>query len=104
MFFQTIVQKEDGVPRAVIAIQTFAHFLGFNPHCHVLCTDGGYYGKGTFRVAPWFISKELEKLFRYKAFKMLVSRKKTTEDLIDMMMGWRHSGFNVYCGPKNPTR
>jgi hypothetical protein len=53
-----------------------------------------------FRVAPWFIQKDLEKLFRYKVFKMLLSRKKITEDLIDMMMGWRHSGFNVCCGPR----
>ena len=85
---------------AVIAIQTFGDFLGFNPHCHVLCTDGGFYGKGMFRVSSWFIQKDLEKLFRYKVFKMLLSRKKITEDLIDMMMGWRHSGFNVYCGPR----
>ena len=25
---------------------------------------------------------------------------KITEDLVDMMIGWRHSGFNVYCGPR----
>jgi hypothetical protein len=27
-------------------------------------------------------------------------KEKATEDLVDMMMGWRHSGFNVYCGPR----
>jgi len=75
-FFQTIVPEEDAVPGAVIAIQTFGDFLGFNPHCHALCTDGGFYGKGMFRVAPWFIPKDLEKLFRYKVFKMLLSKKK----------------------------
>jgi hypothetical protein len=53
-----------------------------------------------FRVAPWFIPRELEKLFRHKVFKMLFSAKKTTEDLVDVMMGWRHFGFNVYCGPR----
>jgi hypothetical protein len=100
VFFQTIVPEEDAVSGAVIAIQTFGDFLGFNPHCHVLCTDGGFYGQGMFRVAPWFIPKDLEKVFRYKVFKMLLSRKKITEDLVDMMMGWRHSGFNVYCGPR----
>jgi hypothetical protein len=100
VFFRAIVPEEDAIPGAVIAIQTFGDFLGFNPHCHALCTDGGFYGKGMFRVAPWFIPKDLEKLFRYKVFKMLLSRKKITEDLIDMMMGWRHSGFNVYCGPR----
>ena len=31
---------------------------------------------------------------------MLLSRKKITKDLIDMMMGWRLSGFNVYSGPR----
>ncbi|MBW1738467.1 MAG: transposase [Deltaproteobacteria bacterium] len=36
-----------------IAIQTFGDCLGSNPHCHVLCTDGGFYGKGMLRVAPW---------------------------------------------------
>jgi len=51
-------------------------------------------------VAPIFDNKNLEKLFQYKVFKMLLSRKKITEDLIDMMMGWRHSGFNVHCGPR----
>ncbi|MFH1082657.1 MAG: hypothetical protein V1751_04625 [Pseudomonadota bacterium] len=47
-----------------------------------------------------FIPKDLGKLFRYKVFKMLVSRKKITEDLVDMMKGWRHSGFNVFCSPR----
>jgi hypothetical protein len=31
---------------------------------------------------------------------MLLFRKKITEEPIDMMMGWRHSGFNVYFGPR----
>ena len=99
-FFKTIIPEEDALPGAVIAIQTFGDFLGFNPHCHVLCTDGGFYGKGMFRVAPWLIPKDLERLFQYKVFKMLLTRKKITEDLIDMTMSWRHSGFNVYSGPR----
>jgi hypothetical protein len=100
VFFTTIVPEEDAVPGAAIAIQTFGDFLGFHSHCHVLCTNGGFYGKGMFRVAPWFIPKDLEKLSRYKVFKMVLSRKEITEDLMDMMIGWRHSGFIVYCGPR----
>ncbi|MFZ3115927.1 MAG: hypothetical protein WA133_02490 [Syntrophales bacterium] len=26
----------DPIPGAVIAVQTFGDFLGFNPHCHIL--------------------------------------------------------------------
>jgi hypothetical protein len=45
--------------------------------------DGAFYGKGMFRVALRFILKDLEKLFQHKVFKMLLSRKKITEDLIE---------------------
>jgi len=31
---------------------------------------------------------------------MLLSKGKITEELIDMLMTWRHSGFNVFCGPR----
>ena len=41
--------EEDAVPGAVIAIQSFGDFLGFNPHLHILCTDGCFYGNGMFR-------------------------------------------------------
>ncbi|MDI9569908.1 MAG: transposase [Pseudomonadota bacterium] len=31
-------------------MQTFGDFLGFNPHCHILVTDGCFYGtRGMFR-------------------------------------------------------
>lgn len=53
-----------------------------------------------FRVAPRFTSKTLEEIFRHKVFKMLLSKGKITEDLVDMLMKWLHSGFNVFCGPR----
>ena len=31
---------------------------------------------------------------------MLRSEGKITEDLIAMLIGWRHSGFNVFCGTR----
>ena len=70
------------------------------PHLPVLSTDGCFYGEGMFRVAPRFETKPLEELFRHKVFKMLLSKGKITEDLVDMLMKWRHSGFNVFCGPR----
>jgi hypothetical protein len=100
VFFQETVSEEDAVPGAVIAIQTFGDFLAFNPHCHVLVTDGCFYGKGTFRVAPTFQLKDLEAIFQHKVLKMLVSKGKITRDLVSMLMSWPHSGFNVFCGPR----
>jgi hypothetical protein len=54
----------DPIPGAAIAVQTFGDFLGFNPHCHILVTDGCFYGKrGMFRVAPPLELKKLEAIF-----------------------------------------
>jgi hypothetical protein len=61
---------------AVIAIQTFGDFLNFNPHCHVLCTDGTFFGSGSFKVAPALDTEPLEKLFQHKVLKMLVRKGK----------------------------
>jgi hypothetical protein len=58
-FFQETVSEEAAVPvedpvlsgGTVMAIQSFGDFLGFNPHLHILCSDGCFYGEGTFRPA-----------------------------------------------------
>ena len=98
VFFQESVPANDAIPGAVIAIQSFGDFLGFNPHLHILCSDGCFYGEGMFRVAPCIDSKTLEDIFRHKIFKMLLSKGRITEELVDMLMKWRYSGFNVYSG------
>jgi hypothetical protein len=108
-FFKETVPGNAAVPGAVIAIQTLGDFLGFNPHLHVLCSDGCFYGKGLsacnahsgmFRVAPRFETRQIESIFRHKVFKMLLSKGEITEDLVDMLMNWPHSGFTVFCGPR----
>jgi hypothetical protein len=78
MFFRETVPKRGAVPGAVIAIQTFGDFLGFHPHCHVLCTDGCFYGKGVFRVAPRSDPKDLRAVFEHRVLRMLLSRGKIT--------------------------
>jgi hypothetical protein len=100
VFFQDAFYEEGAVPGAVVAIQSFGDFLGFSPHLHILCSDGCFYGEGTFRVAPRFETKPLEEIFRLRVFKMLLSKGKITEDMVDMVMKWRHSGFNVFCGDR----
>ena len=99
-FFTAVVPEKDSVPGAVIAVQTFGDFLGFHPHLHILCSDGCFYGDGMFRVSPFFELKHLEDIFKHKVFKMLRAKEKITPELVDMNKTWRHSGFNVFCGPR----
>ena len=34
------------MPGAIVAIQTFGDIFHFDPHCHILITDGCFYIKG----------------------------------------------------------
>jgi len=97
VFLQEAVPQNDPIPGAVIAIQTFGDFLGYNPHTHV--TDGCFYGnKGMFRIASPLELKKLEAIFQHKVFKMLLNKGKITKEMIAMLSTWRHSGFHVFCG------
>ena len=98
VFIQDAVPETDPIPGAVIAIQSFGDFLGFNPHCHILVTDGCFYGNGMFRVAPPLELKKLEAIFQHKVFKILLKKGKITKEMIAMLSTWRHSGFHVFCG------
>ena len=99
VFLQEAVPENDPIPGAVIAMQTFGDFLVFNPHAHILVTDGCFYGnKGMFRVAPPLELKKLEAIFRHKVLRMLLSKGKIAKEMIAMLSTWRHSGFHVFCG------
>jgi hypothetical protein len=48
------------------------------------------------------VAKDLEALFRYEVLKMLKMLKvegKINAAVIENMLSWHHSGFNVYCDP-----
>jgi hypothetical protein len=84
---------------AAIAVHTFGEFQQFNPHLHLIATNGCFSGNGTFTKSPAPEPKDLQELFRYEVFKMLKAEGKINDAVIENMLGWRHSGFNVYCGP-----
>ena len=85
-------------PKLARFIQSFGDFLGYNPHAHILLTDGCFHDNGMFRVAPHFDPKALEEIFRHKVFRLLISKGKITEDMVTLLKSWRHSGFHVFCG------
>jgi len=97
-FFKTITRDQKAVSGAVVAIQTFGDFLGYHPHLHILVSDGCFHKNGMFTVSPTIDKKALEQLFRHKVLKMLLTKGKITQDMINLLDKWRHTGFNVFCG------
>jgi len=69
------------VPGAAIAIQTFGDFLGFNPHLHVLISDGCFHKSDLLTVAPNIDIRALERLFLHHVLTMLLDRGKITKDM-----------------------
>ena len=97
-YLKTSSSYGDAIPGAVIAVQTFGDFLNFNPHLHIIATDGCFYGNGCFIVGPEPDPKELEDAFRWEVLKMLKGEGLITDLIIENMLSWHNSGFNVYCG------
>jgi hypothetical protein len=98
VFIKEVNPDKGAVPGAVIAIQSFGDFLGYNPHAHILLTDGCFHENGMFKVASHFDPKALEEIFRHKVFRLLISKGKITEDMVTLLKSWRHSGFHVFYG------
>jgi hypothetical protein len=108
-YLKQAVPFDNAVPGAAIAVHTFGDFQQFNPHLHLLATDGCFSGSDTFAKSPAPDAKDSEELFRYEVLKMLKSEGKISDAVIENMLSpangaagcrhWRHSGFNVYCGP-----
>ncbi|MBC8441861.1 MAG: transposase [Deltaproteobacteria bacterium] len=100
LYFKKVVKGQNIVPGAVIAIQTFGDFLGFNPHLHILISDGCFHENGMFSVAPAIDTKALEQIFRHMILKMLLTKGKINRDVITLLDKWRHTGFNVFLGSR----
>jgi hypothetical protein len=95
-FLREVVGLKDGVPGAVLAIHTFGADPGkWHPHLHILATDGLFKDTGTFYVMKDVDLKPLEELFRAEVFRFLKKEGKITEELINKLSKWRHSGFSV---------
>lgn len=97
-YLRSGISYEDAVAGGVIAVQTFGDFQNFNPHLHIIATDGCFYGNGGFMVGPKPSPNDLENAFRREVFKMLKNEGKINDFVIENMMNWHHSGFNAYCG------
>ncbi len=77
---------DDAKAGAGIAVQSFGDLKNFNSHLHVICTDGCFFGNGSFKACPTPNPKDLEDLFRYEVFKMLKTEGKINDVVIENMM------------------
>ena len=78
-----------------ISSSVAGEMLNFNPHIHVLITDGGFLKDGTFRHMLYWDTDKLEELFRAEVFRLLLEKELIGRDTVNNMLSWNHSGFSV---------
>jgi hypothetical protein len=92
----------------MVGIHTFGATMKFQPHVHVLMTEGGLTSEGKMRYVGFIPYEMMRKRWRYKVIKML-RRKLSIRDnakykrIIDSAYVKNDKGFVVY-GPRNKRK
>lgn len=87
------------VPGAVFALQSYGDQLNFHPHLHSLVSDLGWSPDGVASRISRIDSPLLTRLFQHHVLEMMVSQHRLSPEFAEKLRSWRHSGFQVYCGP-----
>jgi len=87
---------EKAVAAMVAAPQSFGSLLNFHPHVHAVCSLGVFTRDGVFHPVPEDLDfTPLEGLFRDEVFRAFLKRGAVTEERVELLRSWRHSGFGV---------
>ncbi len=89
------VDDKDIRPGMVAVIQTFAQTLRWNPHVHALATRGGWNADGQWIPVPYIDPHAAELLFRHKIIQLLKTQGILSDERIELLLSWRHTGFSV---------
>ena len=68
----------------------------FHSHIHLLVTEGGEDFEGTFHHLAEFQDSLMAEFFEREVFALLLGEELISEDLVEKIAGWRHSGFSVH--------
>ncbi len=92
------VDEPDARPGMVGVIQTFSSSLKWNPHIHAIVTRGVFLcdSNGRWHPIPYVDAHKAELVFRHKLLRFLRDRDLISEERIDLLLSWEHSGFSVH--------
>ena len=94
---RAIFDRDDVTPGLVVSIQTFGSYAAnFHPHVHALVTDGAFTEEGEFLQLPYFDARLVEEVFRRRVLQRLHRAERLSEEFLNSLLGWVHSGFSVH--------
>jgi hypothetical protein len=92
------------MPGVVAVIQTFGDRINFHPHIHVLITEGGRAPDGAFHRVSCFHDELIQEIFTREVFSLLLRKKLIGVPLVEKILHWRHTGFNVHSQVRAKTK
>ena len=92
------------MPGVVVVIQTFGDRINFHPHIHVLITEGGTAQDGAFHRVCRFHDEIIQEIFTHEVFSLLLRKKLIGLPLVQKILRWRHTGFNVHSQVRTQTK
>ncbi|MCI0606295.1 transposase zinc-binding domain-containing protein, partial [bacterium] len=98
-YFEACAGKEV-LPAGILSIATAGDFLNRNPHIHGLIACAVFRRDGSFEPVGLLQANIIRELFEANVFRLLVKKERIGKDLITRMRSWKHTGFQVYAGPK----
>ena len=88
--------RPDAVPGVVGAIQTFGQLVHWHPHIHALVSEGVFLPEtGAFLPLPKLATEPFLELWEQEVFALLLREGKITEEVVQNIRSWKHSGFSV---------
>jgi ribosomal protein S27E len=92
------------MPGVVAVIQTFGDRINFHPHIHVLVSEGGTVPDGAFHHVFRFHDEVIQEIFTHEVFSLLLRKKLIGLPLVQRILRWRHTGFNVHSQVRAQTK
>lgn len=98
-FFRQALSRDDLRPGIICAVQTYGSLVNFNPHLHLLVSDGAFDAEGRFHPLPWREAKKLEaatKHLQRRALRLCVNRGLLQPEDMERMLKWKFPGFSIH--------
>ena len=91
-------------PGIIAVIQSFGSRINLHPHLHFLVSEGGQDRKGRFNSVSRFNDELLREIFTREVFSFLLRKQLINLTLVQKVLRWRHTGFNVHSKVRTKTR
>jgi len=98
------VSGHELMPGIVAVIQTFGDRINFHPHLHLLVTEGGKAPENHFHKISCFHDDLIQALFTREVFSLLLREKLIALPLVQKILSWHHTGFNVHSQVRAQTK